>query len=56
MFKKILLIIALMIVLVALNWFEELVAQDFDTFPHEQQSQLLVNNQSIDADYPITEL
>lgn len=41
MFKKILLIVAIMIVLVALNWFEELVAQDLNTLTNEQKTKLL---------------
>jgi high-affinity Fe2+/Pb2+ permease len=46
MLKKILLIIALMLVLVALNWFEELIAQDFDTLPQGQKGNLFEENQS----------
>ena len=41
MFKKILLLIALMIVLVALNWFEDLVAQDLGSLTEEQKTELL---------------
>ncbi len=41
MLKKILFVIILMIVIVALNWFEELIAQDFDSLPAKQQLQLL---------------
>lgn len=46
MLKKILLIIALMLVLVALNWFEELIAQDFDSLPQEQKGKLFEEIQS----------
>ncbi|MCK4372137.1 MAG: SLBB domain-containing protein, partial [candidate division Zixibacteria bacterium] len=41
MLKRILILIALMIVLVALNWFEDLVAQDLGSLTEEQKTKLI---------------